>query len=441
MRRKLTVLVLIAGLVSAGAALRAQSGGVVRIPVEGVIELGLAPFIERSIEEAAAAGARAIVLDIETPGGRVDAAERIIDAVRESSVPVYAFVNMRAYSAGAMIALAARETYMRPGAVMGAATPVDGAGEKAPEKIVSAMRSQMRALAETRGLDPRIAEAMVDESIAVEGLTEPGRLLTLTTSEAVRVGYAREAADWDALLGALQLPAAAVTDAQLNWTERIVRFLTHPAVASMLLSLGFLGIIVEIKAPGLGAPGAVGLASIAAFFGSHYLLALAGWEELILLAGGIGLIALELFVIPGFGIAGILGGLAIAGAFFLSMVGHMATGADYAQALGVISLAILVVIVAGWVLLRHLPRSRGLRGSGIMLGEATTRETGYLSNPVRSELVGAVGVAVTDLRPAGAGRFGEERVDVVSDASFITAGTPIRIVQSDGYRHVVKPVE
>jgi len=123
---------------------------VYRVPVTGVVELGLAPFIERSLEEAEAAGASAVILDMDTPGGRVDAAQRIADALQDSPVPVYTLVNRRAFSAGALIALATDEIYMRPGSVLGAATPVDGSGEKASEKIVSAMRSEMRALAEAR---------------------------------------------------------------------------------------------------------------------------------------------------------------------------------------------------------------------------------------------------------------------------------------------------
>src|SRR5690606_18648102 len=313
--------------------------------------------VERSLREAAAAGAAAAVLEIETPGGRVDAAQRIVNAVSDSEVPVYAFINRRAFSAGAMVALATRGIYMRPGSVMGAATPVTGEGQKAPEKIVSAMRSEMRALAQTRGLDPRVAEAMVDEEIAIEGVVESGKLLTLTTAEAVRLGYAQEIAGWDALVQELGLAEAPVRNTQVNWAERTVRLLTHPAVAPMLLSLGFLGLLIEIKTPAFGLAGLAGAGALTAFFGSHLLLGLAGWEEMILLGVGIVLIAAEMFVLPGFGIAGIAGVLAITAALFLSMVGHMATGADYAQALGVLSLAVLVVIVAGWALLRHLPRS------------------------------------------------------------------------------------
>ncbi|HSK17678.1 MAG TPA: nodulation protein NfeD [Longimicrobiales bacterium] len=443
MRRYACALLAVCGVLLSGIASAQETarGSVYRIPVDGVIELGLAPFIERTLREAEAAGARAVILDIETPGGRIDAAQRIVRAIQEADVPVYALVNMHAHSAGAMIALAAREVYMRPGAQMGAVTPVTGDGTKAPEKIVSAMRAEMRALAERAGRDPRVAEAMVDENIAVEGVSPAGELLTLTSSEAVALNYAREVADWDALMLELGLASVPVQETQVNWAERVVRFLTHPAVAPMLLSIGFLGIIMEIKTPAFGLAGLVGASAITAFFGSHLLLGLAGWEEIILLFAGIALIAVEMFVIPGFGIAGIAGALAVLAAFYLSMVTPMATAAEYGTALGILSLSILVVIVVGWAILRHLPRSRGFTKSGLMLGDATTKETGYLSSEVRTELIGSVGVALTDLRPSGAGRFGRERIDVVSDSNWIESGTPIRVVRSDGYRHVVEPAE
>lgn len=421
-----------------------QSGGgplVYRVPVHGVIELGLAPFVQRSIHEAEAAGARAVVLDIETPGGRVDAAQQVVDAIRNAELPVYAFVNRRAFSAGAMIALAADRVYMRSGAVMGAATPVTGEGQKAPEKIVSAMRSEMRALAEEAGLDPRVAEAMVDEEIAIDGLVEAGKLLTLTTEEAARIGYAEEVPDLNALLAATGLATANVQATETNWAESVVRFLTHPAVAPLLLSLGFLGLVVEIKTPSFGLAGLVGLGSLALFFGSRYLVGLAGWEEVILLGLGILLITLEVLVIPGFGIAGIAGIAAVTGSVFLSLISHFATGAEMLQAAGILSLTVLVVVVAGWALLRHLPRSGRFTRSGLMLGNATSRETGYLSSVVRAELIGATGVAVTDLRPAGAAQVNDERLDVVAEADWIPAGTPVRVVRSEGYRHVVRPSE
>ena len=432
-----------AGLVSGQATDRTPASGdwVFRVPVHGTIELGLAPFVERSLRDAQASGARAVILDIETPGGRIDAAQRIVDAVKQSPVPVYAFVDRRAFSAGAMIALSARQVFMVPGGVMGAATPVNGAGEKAPEKIVSAMRSEMRALAEDRGLDPRVAEAMVDESIAIDGVVDGGRLLTLTTDEAVRLGYAQQAVDLQAVLAAAGLAGADVRTTDVNWAESLVRFFTHPVVAPMLLSLGFLGLIVEIKTPTFGLAGLAGLGSLGLFFGSHYLIGLAGMEELILLGAGLALLGLELFVIPGFGIAGIAGIGALGAGVVMSLVGSLATGADFAQAFGILSLSAVVVVVGVWALVRHLPGSGRFSRSGLLLRDETSRETGYISAAVRSELIGAQGVALTDLRPSGAARVGNERFDVTAETDWIPAGAAVRIVRSDGYRLVVQAIE
>jgi len=429
-----------AGDLAAQSVSRTQ-GPVVRVPVEGVIELGLAPFVERSLREAAASGARAVILDIDTPGGRVDAAERIADAVSDSEVPVFAYVNRRALSAGALIALATEGIYMRPGSILGAATPVDGSGQKAPEKIVSAMRSSMRALAEARGLDPAIAEAMVDEDLEIDGVVDAGRLLTLTTEEAAQLGYASEVADWGPLLLAiLGTEDVEVVDMEVNWAERIVRFLSHPLVAPFLLSLGFLGLLVEIKSPGLGIAGAAGLLSLALFFGSHFIIGLAGLEGILLFAAGLVLVLVEVFVLPGVGVFGIFGGLAMLLGVYLSLLGSLPTAVDFSRASSVLSAALAMVLVSSWLLLRRLPSNRRLHRLGIFLGEATDRETGFVSAVARVELLGKEGVAMTDLRPSGTGLFGEERVDVVSESEWIEAGSPIRIIASEGYRQVVRRI-
>jgi membrane-bound serine protease (ClpP class) len=400
-----------------------------------------APFIDRSLDEAEAAGARAVILELETPGGRVDAAQQIVNAVEDAEVPVYAFVNRRAFSAGAMIALAADEIYMRPGGVMGAATPVTGEGQKAPEKIVSAMRSEMRALAERRGLDPRIAEAMVDEAIEVDGVVEGGKLLSLTTEEAVEVGYARAAESLDDVFAQVGLRVDRVVESEVNWAEGLVRFLTHPIVSPFLLSLGFLGLLVEIKTPTFGLAGGAGVLSLALFFGGHYLVGLAGLEEILLLTAGLVLLGIEAFVVPGFGIFGLLGIGGVLAGIYLSLVGNLSTMVDYSQAAMILSASILLVLVSAWVILRTLPRNTRLRRSGILLGEDTGRDEGYLSAAVRTDLVGKRGTALTDLRPAGVGRFAEERVDIVAEDGWLTAGTPIEIVRAEGYRHVVRSVE
>jgi len=426
---------------AAGSAAAAPGPLVYLIPVRGVIELGLAPFVARSLEEAERRGARAAILELETPGGRLDAAERIVDAVREAQLPTYAFVNYRAFSAGAFVALAADRIFMRPGALLGAATPVTAEGTKAPEKIVSALRAEMRALAEERGLDPRIAEAMVDEDIEIPGLSPRGKLLTLTTAQAVRVGYAEEVADHAALLARLGLAGATVHRAEINWAEALVRFLTHPLVAPLLLSLGLLGLVLELKTPSFGLAGVAGLTLLALFFGSHTLVGLAGWEELLLLAAGLVLLGVEIFVVPGFGVFGIAGIVAVLASIYLSLVGRFATGGDFGQAAGALSAALLFLLVTAWTVLRSLPRSRRLARAGILLRESTAPEAGYRSAAPRTDLVGATGTTLTDLHPVGIAQFGEERLDVVAESGWIPAGTSVRIVRAEGYRHVVRPAE
>ena len=413
---------------------------VYRVPVTGVIELGLAPYIERSVSEAAAAGASAIVLDIDTPGGRVDAAERIADALSDSEVPVYSLVNRRAFSAGALIALSTSRIYMRPGSVIGAATPVDGSGKKAPEKIVSAMRSEMRALAEAQGLDPTVAAAMVDEDVEIEGVVESGKLLTLTTSEAVALDYAVEIEDLDALLAALGYSGADVVTSKVNWAEQLVRFFSNPIVAPFLLSLGFLGLLAEIKTPSVGMAGLAGVISLSLYFGSHLIVGLAGLEDMLIFGAGVVLLGVEALVIPGFGLFGVAGIAAVAAGLFMSMLGSLPTASEYTSAGMILTTTVLLVLVSAWALIRTLPKTSRLAKSGIFLLQRTARAIGYESAEVRDALMDSVGTAITDLRPSGTALFGDERIDVVSESEWITEGTQVRVISAEGYRHIVRAV-
>ena len=418
----------------------AQEEPVRRIVVTGTIELGLAPYVRRGVREANEAGAPAIILDIDTFGGRVDAAQKIVTAVAASEIPVYALVSHNAWSAGAMIALAADSIFMTPGSSIGAATPVLGAGQKASEKMVSAMRGEFRALAERRGLDPRIAEAMVDEEIEIEGVVDAGKLLTLTGLEAIELGVAQgEADNLSDLLDQVGIDNQNVATVSVNWAESLVRFLSNPLVAPILLSLGTLGLIIEIKTPSFGLAGLAGVVALAAFFGSHLIVGLAGWEEIILLGVGMVAMGIEIFVVPGFGLAGIVAITCIGVATFLALLGAIPTWGDMARASGVLVVAASIVAVVLMVLLKYLPTSSS--GRGIFLQAATARSDGYIAEPIRDDLVGMVGVAVTDLRPSGTAQLGDERLDVVSDTGFVAKGSGVRVIRSEGYRHVVEPVD
>ena len=442
MSRQFMFLIAIAGTLGAIAVPGTvqNESTVYRVPVTGEIELGLAPYIQRAVKEAAEVGAAALILDIDTPGGRVDAAEIISDALTDSEVPVYSLVNRRAYSAGALIALSTSRIYMRPASVIGAATPVDGTGTKAPEKIVSAMRSQMRALAESNGLEPEVAAAMVDEDIEIDGVVESGKLLTLTTEEAVEIGYAEAIEDLDALLVELGHEGATVVTLELNWAERLVRFFSSSLVSPFLLSLGFLGLLIEIRTPTFGLAGTMGLISLGLFFGSNMIVGLAGLEDVLIVGAGLVLLGIEAFVVPGFGIFGVAGIVAILAGLYMSLLGNIPTMPDFTRAAWVLTSSMLLLIGSAWALIRTLPSSSRLAESGIFLLAKTTSATGYESAEVRSDLVGKHGTAITDLRPAGTALVGDERIDVVSESEWISAGTPVKILSAEGYRHIVRSV-
>ena len=442
MSRQFMFLIAIAGTLGAIAVpgIVQNESTVYRVPVTGEIELGLAPYIQRAVKEAAEVGAAALILDIDTPGGRVDAAEIISDALTDSEVPVYSLINRRAYSAGALIALSTSRIYMRPASVIGAATPVDGTGTKAPEKIVSAMRSQMRALAESNGLEPEVAAAMVDEDIEIDGVVESGKLLTLTTEEAVEIGYAEAIEDLDALLVELGHEGATVVTLELNWAERLVRFFSSSVVSPFLLSLGFLGLLIEIRTPTFGLAGTMGLISLGLFFGSNMIVGLAGLEDVLIVGAGLVLLGIEAFVVPGFGIFGVAGIVAILAGLYMSLLGNIPTMPDFTRAAWVLTSSMLLLIGSAWALIRTLPSSSRLAESGIFLLAKTTSAIGYESAEVRSDLVGKHGTAITDLRPAGTALVGDERIDVVSESEWISAGTPVKILSAEGYRHIVRSV-
>ncbi len=415
----------------------AQRSTVYRVAITGEIDGGMAPYTARGIREAERAGARAVILDINTPGGRIDAAEAMADAIRSASIPVYALVNPRAYSAGALIALASDGIYMVPGAVLGAATPVDASGNRLPEKYVSAMRAEFRALAEEHGLDPRVAEAMVDDHLGVPGLLEPGKLLTLSTSEALRAGYARaEVAGETELLKLVDLAGAHIVPVDVNWTESLVRFATNPLVAPLLLTLGMLGLLFEIKMGAFGLGGVLSVLSLGLFFGAHHLAGLAGWEEVILLLAGFIAIAIEVFVLPGFGIAGILGIGLVGGALVLAMLGSAPSMTDILQSVAVVGAAVVLTLSVFIAWLRHLPYSTRFRG--LILTDGLHSSAGFISARVRDDLVGQEGIAVTDLRPSGTAIINDERVDVVTEGDYIKAGSAVRLIRAEGHRHVVR---
>lgn len=412
-------------------------------PIEGIIDLGLAPFVERVLKEAADAGAAAVILEINTFGGRVDAAVVIRDALLNARVKTVAFVNKRAISAGALISLAAEKIVMGDGGTIGAATPVQmgqpgAAAQPVEEKTVSYVRKEFRATAEARKRPPLVAEAMVDADVEIPDLIQKGKLLTLTTDEALKHKIADFRANKLAeVLEQLDLAQAEVRRASPTWAENLVRLLTHPVTSSLLITLGMLGIIIEIRTPGFGIPGVLGITSLALFFWGHWLVQLAGWEELLLFGSGLVLLVLEIFVIPGFGIVGILGIAALLAGLSLSLVGGGATWEFILKATSRVVFSLLVAVGASLLLLRFLPRLPF--GRSLILQTGLSAGEGYASAPAGEPAwLGKSGTSLTPLRPAGIADIDGRRIDVVSEGEFIDSGVAITVTRVDGNRIVVR---
>lgn len=410
--------------------------------IDGEIDLGLAPYITRVVREAEKNNASAIIFKINTFGGRVDAATQIKDAILSSKILTIGFINNRAISAGALIALSCNKIVMVPGSSIGAATVVDQSGEKVGEKYQSYMRSEMRSTAERNGRRTDIAEGMVDERVVIEGLTDSTHLITLTSEEAYKYKIADSLiTDYRNVLTAFNLKNAEIVQVSSNWAEEVVRFLNNPIISSILIMIGFFGLMAEIKTPGWGLPGTAGLIALILFFGSSYILQLASMLEILLFVLGLVLLLAEIFIIPGFGVTGVSGIALILVSIFLALLGSDPFLDMKTVSMAIIQLSVsLVAALTGiFLLAKFLPKSTAF--SRLVLAETQTADKGFVSFPSDTNLIGKTGIAYTTLRPGGTALIDDRKVDVVADSEYIEKDKKIKVIRVEGIKVVVTAVK
>ena len=408
--------------------------------------------VKQGFENARARKAGLILLHMNTYGGRVIEADSIRSRILNSSIPVYVYIDNNAASAGALIALACDRIYMRSGSSIGAATVVNQTGEKMPDKYQSYMRSIMRATAEAQGKDtlinnqdttirwhrnPKIAEAMVDERIVIPQLTDSGKVITFTPQEAIQYGFCEGmATSVTDLLHKAGIMHYTLEKYHASFIEQIIGFLVNPIVSGLLIMAILGGIYFELQSPGIGFPLILAICAAAAYFAPLYLEGLAANWEIILFIAGLILIALELFVIPGFGISGILGILFTFSGLVLSLLGN--DGFNFGQVRPDRILRALATVITGlftgFLLSLYLSQKVFTAKRGFFkdfsLQSIQNPAEGYLATENHNELIGKCGTALTVLRPSGKVRIDGKIYDAVAQSGMIEQDQPIHVLKS-----------
>ena len=415
-------------------------------------------YLSKGLAEAKTLGADAVLIHLNTYGGQVDAADSMRTAILYSPIPVYVFIDNNAASAGALISIACEKIYMRKGANIGAATVVNQTGAAMPDKYQSYMRSMMRSTAEAHGQDtiiqrndtlykwkrdPLIAEAMVDERVSIPNLVDTGKVLTLTAQEAMKWGYCEGIAESpdEVITRYLGYSDYRLVSYTPSWLDDVKGFLLNPVFQSFLIILIIGGIYFEMQAPGMGFPSVVALVAAVLYFAPLYLDGLAANWEILVFVIGLMLIAVELFVLPGFGVAGIGGIVLVTGGLIMALLDN--TNFDFrgvsAERWGEAVLTVLAGLVLGFVAMIWLSHKIGRRGIFRRVALVADLEEA-VSSPDLSALVGQEGVAVTVLRPSGKVRIGTEWYDGVSEAGFIEKGSRVKVLRFENAQLYVVPL-
>lgn len=422
-------------------------GKVYTFKIDKDIDPAMNRRVKLALEEAKSAEATLILIEMDTYGGAVTDADEIRTMILESEIPVYVFINKDAASAGALISIAADSIYMAPGGSIGAATVVNGTdGAAAPDKYQSYMRSMMRSTAEATGRDPRIAEGMVDEKIEIEGVSAAGSVITLSVSEAIKYGFCEgQYNSIEEILKAQNLEKAELIAYEEDTIDKIISFFLSPAISGVLILIIIGGIYFELQTPGVGFPILAAIVATLLYFIPYYLNGLAENWEIIVFFLGIVLLAVELFVIPGFGVFGVLGIIFILGGLVLGMLPNQNFNFDFVPDSQLFAALLTVILAAlgsvGLVFWLTPKVNQWGAFSAITLAGTQEKSQGYTSSSYPDTLLGKEGVVHSRLRPSGRVIIDGDVYDAYSRGDFIEQGEKIVVISTEGTSLKVKKLE
>jgi membrane-bound serine protease (ClpP class) len=421
--------------------------------------------VSQAFEAADSLKADIFLIHMNTYGGTVVDADSIRTRILQSKIPVYVFIDNNAASAGALISIACKGIYMRPGGSIGAATVVNQTGAAMPDKYQSYMRSTMRATAEAHGKDtiitadndtiykwfrdPKIAEAMVDQRIYIEGVSDTGKVLTFTPMEAMKHGFCEGTAEnVDEVMQQIGVSEYEMVEYEPSWIEKIIGFLVNPMISGLLIMAIVGGIYFEMQSPGIGFPLGVAILAAVAYFAPLYLEGLAENWEIILFMVGVILMAVEIFAIPGFGVAGILGVSFMFIGLVLSLIGNVHFDFEGVEmdGVGVAFVTVLFGVFGGFLLSIYLGKSLFTTTSGpfknFALNTVQSVSEGFVSVDTRLfELKGKTGISQTVLRPGGKIIIDGEVFDAVAETGFIEKDEQVVVTRIESVQLFVELVE
>ena len=442
--RKLIYIVLL--LCSAPFISHAQDKKKVMVmEIKDEIDPRMSRYVKLALEHAEETKADIIIIDMDTFGGALDDAKKIVDWLMAEKRPVWVFVNSDAASAGALISIACDSIYMAPGATIGAATVVTGSGEAAPDKYQSYMRSIMRSTAEENGRNPQIAEAMVDESLEVDSVNQAGKVITFTTSEAIKFGYCEAKVETiEEIIKRNKIESYEIDRFQLGTTEKIIAFFLNPFISGILILIILGGIYFELQTPGIGFPLFAALTALVLYLVPYYLNGLADYWEIIALFLGIVLLLVELFVIPGFGVTGVSGIILIVSSMILIMLNNDFFNFEFVP-LGDIIVAAFATVggLSGGLLLLFFGGARLSKTKAfqrIALTDTQDKEAGYTVNTFSNTLIGKKGVAHTVLRPGGKITIDDQIYDAFTRGDYVEKGETVEVIGNEGITLKVKRI-
>jgi len=436
---------LIAILLHTGTIAKADEKKVLLMKIDAEIDPRTNRYSKLALEEATEIGADLVIIELDTYGGAVNDADDIRTRVLEFEMPIVVFINKDAASAGALISIACDSIYMAPGASIGAATVVVATGEAAPDKYQSYMRSIMRSTAEANGRDPQIAEAMVDQEIEIDSVTEAGKVLTFSTSEAIKHSFCEaELKTVEDVIKRQGIEEYELVEFKLNAAERIIKVFLNPFVSGILILVIIGGIYFELQTPGVGFPILASIIAAILYFVPYYLNGLAANWEIIVFFVGILLLLLEVFVIPGFGVAGIGGIVMIVGSLILVMLNNDVFDFSFVDAGDITKaaaatlsglMASIILMFFGGV---RLTQTKVFKR--ISLEDTQQKSDGYTSNFNEQSYLGMKGTTYTVLRPSGKIFVNGELKDAFTRGEFIEKDKNVEVIDEGGTSLKVKEI-